>query len=55
MTQPTPTPEEKKLQLYLQQKKLLDTFLSTHAISQAQYEKSLGDLRIKMNIPEELQ
>ena len=44
------TPEEKKIQLFLQQKQLLDTFLRTHAISQAQYDKSLGDLRKKMGM-----
>lgn len=44
------TPEEKKTQLFLQQKELLDTFLRTHAISQAQYDKSLGDLRKKMGM-----
>ena len=41
-------PEEKKRQLYLRQKALLDQFLKTGAISQAQYEKSLGDLTEKM-------
>ena len=45
-------PEEKKKQLYLKQKDLLDTFLVHHAISQAQYNKSLGDLREKMGISE---
>ena len=56
MTQPPQelTPEKKKMQLFLRQKELLDTFLGTHAISQAQYDKSLGDLRIKMNIREDL-
>ena len=44
------SPEEKKRQLYLKQKVLLDTFLEHHAISQAQYDKSLGDLRVKMEI-----
>ena len=44
------TPEEKKIQLFLRQKELLDTFLRTHAISQAQYDKSLGDLREKMGM-----
>ena len=39
---------EKKRQLYLRQKKLLDTFLEHRAISQAQYDKSLGDLTEKM-------
>ena len=48
------TPEEKHLQLFLRQKELLDTFLGTHAISQAQYNKSLGDLRVKMNIKEDI-
>jgi len=44
------SPEEKKKQLFLNQKKLLDTFLEKHAISQAQYDKSLGDLRDKMGM-----
>lgn len=44
------SPEEKKRQLFLKQKKLLDTFLEKHAISQAQYDKSLGDLRDKMDM-----
>ena len=47
------TQEEKKLQLFLQQKELLDTFLRTHAISQAQYDTSLRGLREKMGITEE--
>jgi len=42
--------EEKKKQLFLNQKNLLDTFLEKKAISQAQYEKSLGDLQIKMKV-----
>ncbi len=43
-----------KLSLFLRQKELLDTFLSHHAISQAQHDKSLGDLIVKMGIsPEE--
>lgn len=50
MTQETYTPDKKKLQLFLQQKALLDTFLKTHAITQAQYDKSLGDLREKMGM-----
>ncbi len=45
-------PEEKKRQLFLKQKELLDTFRSTNAISQEQYDKSLGDLREKMGIKE---
>lgn len=42
--------EEKKRQLFLKQKNLLDTFLEKHAISKAQYDKSLGDLRDKMDM-----
>ena len=41
-------PEQKKRELYLEQKQTLDTFLEHHAISRAQYEKSLGDLTVKM-------
>lgn len=44
------SPEEKKKQLFLKQKELLDTFLERNAISQAQYDKSLGDLRDKMGM-----
>ena len=44
------TPEEKKLQLFLNQKKTLDIFLENGAISPAQYRKSLGDLREKMGV-----
>ena len=40
--------EEKQHQLYLQQKKTLDTFLAHGAISRAEHDKSLGDLREKM-------
>ena len=42
------TPEQKKRELYLEQKHTLDTFLEHHAITKAQYEKSLGDLTVKM-------
>ena len=42
------TPAQKKNQLFLNQKELLDKFLVRHAISQAQYDKSLGDLREKV-------
>ena len=45
--------EDKKKQLFLNQKQLLDTFLEHGAISQAQYDKSLGDLIAKMGIEEE--
>ena len=44
------TPEEKKRQLFLNQKQTLDLFLERGAISQAQYDKSLGDLREKMGV-----
>ena len=44
------TPEEKKKQLFLKQKKTLETFLERNAISQAQYDKSLGDLIEKMGM-----
>ena len=43
---------QKNKQLFLNQKELLDTFLERHAISKAQYDKSLGDLRAKMGIAE---
>ena len=42
--------DQKNLQLFLNQKELLDKFLERRAISQAQYDKSLGDLRAKMGI-----
>lgn len=44
------TPEEKKVQLFLQQKETLDLFLARNAISQAQYDKSYGDLVVKMGM-----
>ena len=44
------SPEEKKIELFLRQKNTLDLFLERNAISKAQYEKSLGDLREKMGI-----
>jgi len=44
------TPEEKRKQLFLKQKKTLDLFLERNAISKAQYDKSLGDLIEKMGI-----
>ena len=47
------TPEEKKRELYRKQKELLDTFLSHGAISRAQYDKSLGDLTVKMGMEPE--
>lgn len=47
------SPEEKKLQLFLEQKKTLDFFLERGAISQMQYDKSYGDLREKMGFENE--
>ncbi len=42
--------EEKKRDLCLRQKQLPDTFPEHGVISQAQYNKSLGDLTVKMRI-----
>ena len=39
-----------KIGLFRRQKKLLDTFLKNGAISQAQYDKSFGDLRDLMEM-----
>lgn len=39
-----------KVELFLDQKRLLDTFLDKRAISAAQYNKSLGDLRELMQM-----
>jgi hypothetical protein len=39
-----------KKELFLAQKQLLDTFLQTGAITKAQYDKSLGDLTVKMGM-----
>ena len=44
------SPEEKRKQLYLNQKQTLDAFLERGAISKAQYDKSLGDLTVKMGM-----
>lgn len=44
---------EKKLELFRRQKDLLDTFLSTGEISQAQHDKSLNCLIEKMGIKED--
>ena len=46
----TLSPAEKKLELFRRQKDLLDTFLTTGAISQAQHDKSLSCLIEKMGI-----
>ena len=40
---------EKNHLLFLRQKQTLDSFLERSAITRAQYEKSLHDLRVKMN------
>lgn len=54
MSEQTPweqmSPEEKKKQLFLNQKRTLDLFLERNAISKAQYDKSLGDLIEKMGM-----
>ena len=42
------THDEKNHQLYLKQKKRLDMFLEHGAITQAQHDKSLRDLTLKM-------
>jgi hypothetical protein len=44
------SPEDKKKQLYLNQKQTLEAFLARGAISKAQYDKSLGDLTEKMGM-----
>ena len=44
------TPEEKKLDLFLRQRRTLELFLERGAISKAQYDKSLGDLIEKMGM-----
>ena len=48
------SPEEKKKELYLRQKRILDDFLERGAITQAQYNKSFGDLTEKMGMGEVL-
>lgn len=45
--------DEKKKELFLRQKQLLDTFLEHGAISREQYDKSLGDLIVKMGFLED--
>ena len=41
---------QKNAQLFLRQKKLLEEFLSHHAITREEYEKSLSGLTRKMGI-----
>ncbi len=51
---PQNKPDKKKIELFKNQKELLDTFLSHGAITKAQYDKSLGDLTVKMGMEEYL-
>ena len=47
------TYEDKNRLLYERQKKMLAEFRDKHAISQAQYEKSLNDLTEKMGMKDQ--
>lgn len=49
------SPEEKKKELYLRQKRVLDDFLERGAITQAQYDKSFGNLTEKMGMGDVLE
>ncbi len=49
----TPSHEDQLRKLYLDQKQTLDLFLKNGAITQAQYDKSLGDLTRKMGMEKE--
>ena len=44
------SPKNKKMRLFLEQKKTLDLFLERGAINQKQYDKSYGDLKEKMGV-----
>lgn len=44
--------KDKNTELFLHQKETLDMFLSTGAITKAQYNKSYGDLVVKMGMEE---
>ena len=46
------SPSQKKRELFRKQKETLGLFLTRHAISQAQYDMSLGLLREKMGFAE---
>ena len=46
----TLSPEQKRVQLFMNQKQTLEVFLEHGAISQAQFDKSLGDLTKKMGM-----
>ena len=49
----SPSREDQLRKLYLSQKQTLDLFLKNGAITQAQYDKSLGDLTRKMGMEKE--
>ena len=49
----SPSHEDQLRKLYLDQKQTLDLFLKNGAITQAQYDKSLGDLTRKMGMEKE--
>ena len=44
------SPFEKKMNLFLRQKKTLDLFLERNAISQEQYDKSLSKMKESMGV-----
>ena len=44
--------EEKNRQLFFKQKKMLEILLEKNAITKEQFNKSLGDLTVKMGIKE---
>lgn len=44
------SPGEKRVDLYIRQKNMLNDFLRRNAISKEQYEKSLNDLTEKMGM-----
>ena len=52
MTDANMMPENKKEKLFLEQKRTLDIFLTNGAITQAQYNKSYGDLVKLMGLEE---
>lgn len=47
------SPEGKRRQLFLKQKQMILEFLDRKAISQAQFDKSFGDLMTKMGYDED--
>lgn len=48
------SPVEKKVKLFLTQKRTLDLFLERHAIDKRQYDKSLKDLTEKMGMKDRI-